>query len=884
MVNRVLKKAFLVFLICAVSFCFAGEPAAVGYISFEDNFGGAAYIDDQSGVAGDILCLSGGQVGKYGDFENPTETDTGDSLAVYHPGDNGTIAMWLNIDEDISHYPVIWDASAAGNQWKTYPAGTNLYSRISSSWQPAIASFTASSWFHYTFTWSRNGETVSTYVYIDGVEAASIEQDWYDASPYLNVGGAFSWYPKYNGSMDEVYVFDEALDPNQISIFVDNSTNETIATNPRPFVGSDVNSTATDLQWTAPAGVSSAVYDVYFGTDANLVSSDLIADDITDVNCSSPAGLKNNTKYYWRVDVNDAGTIYEGVVWTFEVEYLGDVPVAVAHCSFEDNFGGADYLDDSEGAVGSIDFISAGIVGKAGEFTNPEGAEAVGGDSLSFDAQLSDKGTIAMYMNIDPFTANPTVWDGSADANWWKTYLGGDNIYNRIDGINWTPILYDINSAVGMGNWFHYTFTWNREATSPTAETKLYIDGALAATGAEALGNFGSVCLGGGNISWYQKFNGKFDEFYQFDRALNASQVSALKANSDAGNLAYDPKPFVGNATISSAQQLKWKAPEGITSPSYNVYFSTDVTQLESNQIAAGITGTSVDIDVSAEQTYYWRVDVVDGGTVYDGIVWSFNTNGYLDSDLNTDGYVNLEDLSKVAGTWKSDNFTTGSDLVIDDFESYNALPSSPNVLDTWEVVPDNYYAVPVWGDTTLDVTSSAHSGSQALSYSYDFTTVLDEYAISEFMYVFDTPQDLSSYGSFEMWINCHSGNSREQYFYVKLFQGGIGCGGVTGEYRLYPSLYQVGSTEGATTDQAPGWIKVTGELGQYEDLTDIHGLEIGCSTEPYGDDMGSGTIDIDDIKFVFAPECTGSPEGDINGDCSTDILDVKELALEWLK
>jgi hypothetical protein len=213
-----LKLRMLVLVVLSCSVCALALPTPTSYISFEDSsFGGATYIDDQGGVAGDIVITAGGVVGNYGDFENPTTADTGDSLAVAHPGDNGTIAMWLNIDEDVSHYPAVWDASAAGNQWKTYPAGTNLYSRLSSSWQPAITAYTPGNWFHYAFSWSRNGATASTYAYINGVEAASIEQNWFDPAGNVNLGGAFSWYPKYNGNMDEAYIFDSALSAAEVT-------------------------------------------------------------------------------------------------------------------------------------------------------------------------------------------------------------------------------------------------------------------------------------------------------------------------------------------------------------------------------------------------------------------------------------------------------------------------------------------------------------------------------------------------------------------------------------------------------------------------------------------------------------------------------------------
>ncbi|MCE5187172.1 MAG: metallophosphoesterase [Planctomycetaceae bacterium] len=81
------------------------------------------------------------------------------------------------------------------------------------------------------------------------------------------------------------------------------------------------------------------------------------------------------------------------------------------------------------------------------------------------------------------------------------------------------------------------------------------------------------------------------------------------------------PNPANDAANVDVTAQLSWTG--GASASSYNVFFDT------SNPPASVGNQTAVTYNpgaLSTDTTYYWRVDAVEGETVYEGPVWSFAT------------------------------------------------------------------------------------------------------------------------------------------------------------------------------------------------------------------------------------------------------------------
>jgi hypothetical protein len=95
---------------------------------------------------------------------------------------------------------------------------------------------------------------------------------------------------------------------------------------------------------------------------------------------------------------------------------------------------------------------------------------------------------------------------------------------------------------------------------------------------------------------------------------------------------AYSPSPADGAINVPVEDvQLSWAAPALISDALYTVYFGSDANDLP--ELASGLTDTTVSTGtlLSVEETYAWRVDVLDpneGGNpvLHTGNLWGFKT------------------------------------------------------------------------------------------------------------------------------------------------------------------------------------------------------------------------------------------------------------------
>ena len=985
--------ALLMVLSCATAFA---APAVQSYISFEDtNFGGAIYIDDQVGVtstgyeapvAGEINLVDGGILGKFGEFvTNGWWAHGGDSLAVPSPENGGSIVMWARFASDgvLNKYPLLWDSAPEGCTmgWKAYSSSStnntadpfNIIARVNNdAWVAAtITDVVAETWFHYAFTWEDNGDdTYDIAVYKDGVLAQSAQDKTItemDDVIRIAGGGLNLGHSKWQGDIDEVYVFDSAISATDVANIYSTTNTAMRVMQPQPYAGTDIKSVGDlTLSWAAPTGATvDTSYEVYFSdgdpdftgvmpvsttatstivnistngpkywrvdvndgvdtyeglvffidtdfsaydpspadeetvTDPSFelswtcglpsVSYDVYVTDVVDAETNEPnfasvtpvtttsnsvtVSVDNLKTYYWRVDVIDGSNVYESDVWSFDTLFAIDRPVALAHISFEDeDFGGAEYIDDASDAAGDIQVVTGGALGNAGEFTNP----SAGGDSLALPYVTDGSGTVSTYIKVPDFTSYPTIFSYSATtAHEWKFYLVDTGyISPRFSG-------WDAGTLVDIDNqWFHFAIAWERNNT--IVDYTIYIDGVAAVTDAQSWVDPGETVYAGGG-SWYPRFVGQMDEFYAFNRAMTADEVAALYANAD--KRAYDPKPYCG-AGYPLNGILSWAAPAGVASPTYNVYLSTDRTFFGTTPISTTSTSLDVTSSLAFDAEYYWKVDVIDGATTYDGIVWSFNTALSV-GDFNENGAVDLADFATIAENWNDTTETAPEiPLVADDFDSYFPIyAGEPNMstVSNWYVRPG--YDYPSNGTKSLDIQADDRGAGMVMRLDYDFTGAADDdWAIAEFIFEFDTPMDLSQYDRFEFDYNCLAGNSKEDHFTLKLITGSISG------YDQGNPLFQIDKPDGSTA-QVPGWVTYSYDLSESgADLTDVYGLLIGCSTWPNdlyfedeGDERGTGTILYDNIKFVKNRICSGDQEGDLNGDCTVNIEDLTIFANNWL-
>ena len=170
-----------------------------------------------------------------------------------------------------------------------------------------------------------------------------------------------------------------------------------------------------------------------------------------------------------------------------------------------------------------------------------------------------------------------------------------------------------------------------------------------------------------------------------WDTPLSAEDIRTIGRVGDPffiQTLATNPTPAAGAEDVLITTDLGWTS--GEYAATHNVYFSTSQDDLDAALLAEALAGNVTTLDVGRldyGQTYYWRVDEVNGApdhTVYEGKVWSFTTEPFAYPIENVTASAN--------GTSTPDalpeNTVNGSGLNADDQHS--------NVTaDMWLVTPE---------------------------------------------------------------------------------------------------------------------------------------------------------------------------------------------------
>jgi len=95
--------------------------------------------------------------------------------------------------------------------------------------------------------------------------------------------------------------------------------------------------------------------------------------------------------------------------------------------------------------------------------------------------------------------------------------------------------------------------------------------------------------------------------------------------------IAVEPSPANKTKCGSGEVKLSWDAPLDVTSPYYYVYIGTDYEDVftadtNSYEYMNSTYNQYYNATLTNDTKYYWRIDVIDGNSVYKGKVWSFKT------------------------------------------------------------------------------------------------------------------------------------------------------------------------------------------------------------------------------------------------------------------
>ncbi len=531
----------------------------------------------------------------------------------------------------------------------------------------------------------------------------------------------------------------------------------TKAREPIPADRSLISDTSVTLGWT-PGGYANS-NNVYFGTsfdDVNDAAPDdpniflgNIAGNSFDVGSEGnpyPEGLVRGTTYYWRIDgVNEGNpdSPWKGNVWRFTV-----APIAASNPGPVDNslfadmepllvwdpgaystehhvFFGTSYDDVLAGTGGTENRpttepnFSPGVLDfettyywRVDEFN---GSDTITGDVWSFTTTVPDNGTIVMDMwqNITGNTIDLLLADSRYPDNPTSTELLtefstadsiGDNYGARIYGWLYVPLTGEYT--------FYFTSAdegqlWLSTDDDPTNIVLLATEPTWGQYDAFVRKSVPVMLVGGQRyyIEAIWKEGGDWDHCraaWEGPGIRGQEVIQGSFLSPFAPIEAYGPIPKDGSVDVRVDPVLTWKA--GKHAASHVVNFGTDpeaLSQVATTQLGdESYTPSKLDFNT----TYYWQVDEVNSvnpDSPWPGLLWSF---------------------------------TTGSYLVIEDFEDYNDYP--PNEI--WMTWLDGFedpmngstagYPDPdfVIGEHYME-TTIVNSGSQSMPLFYDNTVGLSE-------------------------------------------------------------------------------------------------------------------------------------------------------------
>jgi len=700
-----------------------GEPT---WVDGQPGFGRALYFNGVSPATGWVNC------GRW----NPSE-ETGRLTVAFWAKWDGSMGddQWQGLVSKRDE----WDSTEQGllDMWciEIDASSDNLHFFRAGSYPGGGTVLPVGEWTHIAVTFDGTTEIF----YVNGEENGRGGFSFgskVDSVITIGCNNQSGWN-SFNGILDEVRLYDNALSPDEIQQAIIGEM--PLAYDPKPPDGSIHLDTWASLSW--KPGTSAVSHDVYFGE--NFDDVDAGTGDTFQGNQGSvffvvgfpgfayPDGLVPGTTYYWRVDeVNNANpdSPWKGSVWSFMV------PPNIAYNPNPAD--GAKFIDPTVELGWIAGFGTKWHTVYFGD--NFDDVDNVAGGAPTGNTRFKP-GTLELektyYWRVDESDGIEThkgdIWSftimragGGLRADYYKGMNFENLVLTRLDpqiNFNWgDPGGPD--PAVGEDD---FSARWTGEVEVAFTETytfyprtndgvRLWVDGQLLVENwidQAATENKATIDLVAGNaysiiMEYYENGSDAVAEL-RWSSPSTPKQLIPQAALSPPVK-ASSPNPSNGATDVKHTTILIWGP--GDHAASHEVYFGTDEEAVRNaTKASPEYKGTKTLGDESYDpgkfpwlSTYYWRIDEVNA--------------------VNTDS-------PWVGNVW---SFTTANFLIVDDYEDYDA--GANQIWYCWHDglgygVPgvDPYFAgngtgAAVGDETTASYTKETivHGGFQSMPLAYD--------------------------------------------------------------------------------------------------------------------------------------------------------------------
>ncbi|MHC4487954.1 MAG: LamG-like jellyroll fold domain-containing protein [Planctomycetota bacterium] len=313
-------------------------------------------------------------------------------------------------------------------------------------------------------------------------------------------------------------------------------------------------------------------------------------------------------------DMTRAQVVEEGLVsyWTFDRDDIEGNTVK-------------DLRGNNDGTMSGNPIIVQGKIGDALEFDGDDHVDCGRDNSLLLgDTDLSF-GLWVKFTNLagnNYLVGNYSAQNGKYYHIWEQD---GRLIWSIDDDVTKSQIEFP---NIVAGEWYH-AFGVRVKGI----ETRLYVNGVLGVSGPDQTGDITSDApmYFGDRFAGERDFEGIIDEVALYNRALSDDEVFQ---NFEARGFSSALIPADAASDVPRDIILSWE--KGVFAATYDVYFGTnfnavntaDATNPMAVLVSPGQDANTFDPGrLAFGQTYYWRVDEVNGPpdfTVHKGDVWSF--------------------------------------------------------------------------------------------------------------------------------------------------------------------------------------------------------------------------------------------------------------------
>jgi len=430
-------------------------------------------------------------------------------------------------------------------------------------------------WHHLALTYDGS----EAKLYADGALVASAAKTWNLVLLRAYLGRQVNDKEYWIGAIDDVRIFDTALSAEEVAMIFDGQDEQSHKPSPED-AATDV---PRDVAMGWKAGMDATAHDVYFGTvladvnDAHRPNPlDVLASKAQGATTFDPAGvLEFGQTYYWRVDeVNAAGTILKGEVWSFTIE----------------------------SQVYPIEHVIA---------TSDATSDADCGPAKTVDGSGLDASNLHSTLNTD-------MWAGTADGN------------------EPVSIQYEFDSVYKLHELWVWNYNLSYENTFGFGFKDVAIEYSADGTEWATLGDF-QFAQGTGKANYTANtvvdFNGAAARYVRLTAKSGYGATGTYGLSEvrfyHVPVLAREAQPETGAVDVSVDAVLDWRA--GREAVSHQVYLGTDANDLA---LAATVTASTYDpgaLDLDTE--YFWQIVEVNEAempTAWASDVWNFTTQQSL--------------------------------------------------------------------------------------------------------------------------------------------------------------------------------------------------------------------------------------------------------------